>query len=529
MLVGVLAAAPRPSLPADLDALASSFYASDRPGAAVIVVKNGDTVLRKGYGLASLELDVPVSPDTVFEIGSVTKQFTAAAALMLAQDGALALSDDFRKYVRGFPLRDRTITVQQLLCQTSGIADYTESPQWRAASRDEVPVDELIDVIGHEPQQFRPGVDWRYSNSNYALLGAVIERASGMRYGDFLAARIFQPLGMIRTAYPDDRRVIAHRAPGYAQRDGRWIDAPPLSVTQLFAAGGLVSTVDDLARWNAALDGTALLSDASKRRMWTPCVLDDGRQTGYADGWMTGRRDGRRVVEHDGAIDGFQSEVVRLPDDGVFAAVLSNDGSTGTSARLVAERLAAAAAGWPLEDPTAAPLPPAADLAGSYTGLGQTFTVAVREGRLSLAERGDWVRLVPSGPDEFFAPGDFLRLRFQRTAGAPVGVIVHTFAREVEATRVAHPAAALSAGRLDRCVGDYRVAPGFTIEIRREGARLVARWTGQQDVELVTGADGQFALESIGATMTFTSDRTGRVTGLVLHQQGTDRAGVKVK
>ncbi len=427
-----------PPVATALDALAASVYPANRPGAAVIVVKDATLLLRKGYGLANLELQTPITPDMVFEVGSITKQFTAAGILMLAQKGKLSLSDDFRKYVTGFPMGDHEVSIESLLTHTSGIPNYTDMPKWQELSRSDLTVAQLVGVFSGEPLDFEPGTSWRYSNSGYVLLGDVIEQVSHQTYASFLDQRIFQPLHMTHSFYGSQRRVVAGRASGYEKLDdGQYANATFLSMTQPFAAGAIMSTVDDLATWNAALDGTSIVNAASKAKMWSSFKLADGRETGYGYGWQIGVNAGAPVQEHGGAINGFRSHVVRLPQDHVYVAVLSNDASASDAGRL-AEELASMAAGRSLVDPAPVDIGVLnGDLVGVYEdAFKRAFTIAVADGKYALQRGATSVPLVPFGVDQFFIRGEFSRFVFERdSAGRPVRLRVQEFSHDVVAAR----------------------------------------------------------------------------------------------
>lgn len=346
-------------LAARLDRIFAEAYPAAGPGAAVIVVQGGKPLLRKGYGLANVELSVPIAPEMVFRIGSVTKQFTAAAILKLVEAGKLSLSDKIGRFLPDFPTRGKRITIEQLLTHTSGIKSVTGMPSWPAHMREDWTLAQLIAFFQNEPFDFEPGTKWKYNNSGYHLLGAIIEKVSGKKYEDFVAEAIFRPLKMERTRYGSDAPIIPGRVEGYQRTPGGIVNAPYVSMTQPFSAGALVSTVDDLARWQAALDGNGFLSAESRRRMWTPVTLPDGTPTGYGFGWGIWRYEGHAVVEHGGAINGFVTANMRWPDDRVYVAVLSNATGPGRDPRMLALRAASLVAGIPTDDRKAVTLPTA--------------------------------------------------------------------------------------------------------------------------------------------------------------------------
>jgi len=408
-----------------LDRIFAEAYPATGPGAAVIVVRDGKTVLRKGYGLANIELSVPIAPEMVFRIGSVTKQFTAAAILKLVEAGKLSLSDEIGRFLPDYPTRGRKITVEQLLNHTSGIRSLTGMPAWASHTREDWTPAQLIAFFQNEPLDFEPGTGWRYNNSGYLLLGAIIEKVSGKKYEDFLAESIFQPLGMERTRYGSDGPVIAGRVAGYQRTPGGIVNAPYLSMTLPFSAGGLVSTVDDLAKWQAALDRDGLLSAESRRRMWTPVTLPDGRATRYGFGWGIWSDEGHAVVEHGGSINGFVSANMRWPDDRISVAVLSNATGPGRDPRMLALRAASLAAGIPADDRRAVTRAP--ETLGRYAGVykdsdGDDWTVR-RNGNFLEVSAGpshSEVFASPACPDCFFYRDHVRDIRFERSPSGQV-------------------------------------------------------------------------------------------------------------
>ena len=224
-----------------IDTLMSSNFSPQEPGASVIVVKDGKVIFRKGYGLANVELGVAVEPDMIFRIGSITKQFTAVAILMLEEQGKLSVKDEITKYFPDYPTQGKKITVEHLLNHTSGIKSYTSLPEWLPQWRKDFKVDELIALFKDKPMDFAPGDSWSYNNSAYFLLGAIIEKASGQSYADFVEKHIFAPLGMKHSFYDNTERLITRRVAGYSKKGNDFVNCAYLSMSQPYAAGSLIS------------------------------------------------------------------------------------------------------------------------------------------------------------------------------------------------------------------------------------------------------------------------------------------------
>jgi len=292
------------------------------PGLALAVMRDGRIIKAKGYGLSNIELNVPVSPETIFQSGSVGKQFTATGIMMLVEEGKLGLDDKITKYFPGSPESWNKITVRHLLTHTSGIKNYTDkSFDYR---RDYTEEDHLK-ILQGMPLDFEPGENWSYSNSGYVLLGILIHKVTGKFYGDFLQERIFQPLGMTTTRIINEADIIPNRAAGYRLVKGviknqEWV-APSLNTT---ADGSLYFTVLDLAKWDAALYTEKLLKRSSLDAMWTPVKLNNGETRPYGFGWRVAEMNGRRLIEHGGAWQGFTTAISRYVDDKLTVVALCN-------------------------------------------------------------------------------------------------------------------------------------------------------------------------------------------------------------
>ena len=272
------------------------------PGLSLAVIRSGEAIRAGGYGFASLELSVPVTSETVFQIGSITKQFTATAVMMLVEEGKTGLEESVTHALEGLPAAWEGVTVRHLLDHTSGIKSFTGIPDVMArltflpTTRDEV-----LALVAEEPLEFAPGEQYAYNNTGYYLLGHIIEQVSGQPYADFLRERIFAPLEMNATRVNDLKDILPNRACGYEWAEDRWRNADHISMTWPFSAGALVSTTLDLAKWDAVLGSERLLPKAVWERMWTPAILNDGMKVDYGFGWAVGDYHGRRTVGHGGA------------------------------------------------------------------------------------------------------------------------------------------------------------------------------------------------------------------------------------
>lgn len=291
------------------------------PGMSVAVIKNGRILLAKGYGLASVEHRVPVKPETVFQSGSMGKQFTATAVMILVEDGKLSLEDNLSKYFSDAPEVWKKITVRHLLTHTSGMTDYPTDFNLRRDYSEE----ELLAIIKSQPLAFQPGEQWSYSNLGYVTLGILIRKVTGKFYGDFLAERVFAPLGMTTARVISEADIIPNRASGYRLmnhqlKNQEWV-APQVNTT---ADGSLYLTVLDMAKWDAALYAGKLLKQSTFETMWSPAKLNNGVTAGYGFGWHTRVAHRHRLVFHAGAWQGFKSFIVRVPDDKLTVVFFAN-------------------------------------------------------------------------------------------------------------------------------------------------------------------------------------------------------------
>ena len=383
------------------------------PGCAIMVRQNGKVVLSSGYGLANLEHGVRVTPQTVFQSGSMGKQFTAMAVMMLVEEQKLSLEDLISKHL-AVPTSWSSITVRHLLTHTSGLGDYPED----FSLQKDYTEDELLKMITAQPLAFAAGEKWSYSNLGYVTLGILIRKVSGEFYGDFLQKGVFGPLGMTHTRIISEADIIPNRAAGYVLKDGvlrnqKWV-SPALNTT---ADGSLYFTIEDIAKWDEALAAEKLLSHAGYEQMWTPVKLNDGSNAPYGFGWQIGKTNsGRRLLEHGGAWQGFVSYIGRYPDDRLTVVVFCN--RAAASAGYIAKRVA----GFYLPELAprvhiAAKLDPA--ILRSYAGEYRledrlTIKLAVAGDRLETTWLGQKMVMVPESETVFFEEDSDRTFRFTK-------------------------------------------------------------------------------------------------------------------
>lgn len=291
------------------------------PGLSLAVVKAGHLILARGYGTANVEHQVPVRPETIFQSGSMGKQFTATAVMMLVEAGKIRLDDPVGKYLPRVPKRWAKIKVRHLLTHTAGLGDYPPDFDFRRDYTE----DELLEELGKVPLKFQPGDEWSYSNVGYVTLGILLSKVTGRFYGDFLENRIFKPLGMKTARIISEEDIVTNRAAGYQLVKGElknqeWV-SPTMNST---ADGSLYLTVYDMAKWDAALYTERLLKKPSLDQMWTPVKLNNGQPHGYGFGWFVVEEGGHRLIRHAGRWQGFESGIHRYVDDQVTVIAFDN-------------------------------------------------------------------------------------------------------------------------------------------------------------------------------------------------------------
>lgn len=326
VLLSVIPCTAQQSISARIDTyIKSEMQRQQIPGISLAVVRNGKIALLKSYGFSNLEHRIPMKPETVFQSGSMGKQFTASAVMLLVEEGRLSLDDKISKYLADVPESWKDITVRHLLTHTAGMGEYPSDFD----TRRDLTEDEYFNVIKSVPLNNPPGAKWDYSNLGYVTLGKLIHNVTGKFYGDFLAERIFKPLGMTTTRVISEADIIPNRAAGYRLvnnelKNQEWV-SPSTNTT---ADGSLYFTILDLAKWDAALYSNKPLKQSSLAQMWTPVRLADGKRKAYGFGWHTDEIHKRRIVFHGGAWQGFKSFIVRFPDDQLSIIWLANSWET---------------------------------------------------------------------------------------------------------------------------------------------------------------------------------------------------------
>jgi len=518
----------------EFDLLVSSKYKPNEPGAAVLVAKNGEVIYRKAFGLANMELEVAMRPEMVFEIGSMTKQFTAVSVLMLMEQGKLSLNDEITKYIPNYPVHGHKITIHHLLIHTSGIKSYTSMPEWFPIWRKDMKPEEMIDLFKNQPMDFAPGEKYLYNNSAYFMLGYIIEKASGMTYPQFLEENIFKPLQMNNTYYGSQTKIIHNRASGYQQKDG-FSNAEYLSLTQPYSAGSIMSTVDDLLKWQLAVRDNKLVKKETIQLAFTDYKTNDGKLIHYGYGWGLNEINGSPTIEHSGGIFGYTTNGIWLPQEDVYVVMLSNrdDMSPGD----VSTSLAAIAIGKPYLVATAAIAVKPEDLkelAGVYEFEDASVrSIIYEEGILYSQRQGSSrFKLISVAENIFAFENSFSTLEFINDRD---GKLLVVFKNRIDESRghktdkviTEKEVLSLTPEQMQPFVGEYVIQPGFSLVVTLENGHLMTQATGQEKFEVFPESPAKFFLKVVDAQIEFVKNADGKVDSLILYQGGATIKAIK--
>ena len=523
------------SLTSEFDKLLSAQFGPGETGCAALVAIKGEVVYRKAFGMANLELNVPMKPDMVFRVGSITKQFTAIAVLQLMEQGKLSLQDDITRFIPDYPTQAYKITIEHLLTHTSGIKSYTNVPEFAGYAKDDFTPAEAIDKFKNLPMEFAPGTKWNYNNSGYFLLGYIIEKVSGKSYREYIEQNLFEPAGMTSSLYGSDAKIVENRAYGYEPNGDRPSNAEYISMLLPYSAGAIMTTVGDLYKWNRALISGKLVKKETLEKAFSEYKLSNGKGTGYGYGWMLRQIQGSRTIEHGGAINGYLSNAIYLPDEDVFVAVFSNN--TAKSPDAVSVKMAALAISRPAGY-TEITLPE--NMLAQYTGVYEDENgdqrMILKDGDKLYSQRsgGPKYMIRPFATDGFFFDDSFTTITFSRnTSGQVTGALINDRGMQSSWTRTDKPLPVhieikLTPEVLMHYAGDFELAPGFIITVTVEGDRIFTQATGQSRIEIYPETVTSFFLKVVDASLDFVADEPGKFNKIILHQGGKDLEGKRV-
>lgn len=530
-------AAPAAALPADFkakaDALLAIAYPAAGPGAAVIVVDDGKPVYAAGRGLADVAAKRPITPDTVFRLGSITKQFAAAIMLQLVDEGKVSLDDKLSKFLPDYPQPGADATVAQLLNHTVGVQSYTGIPGWmvEANTNKAYTTEQMIAQFKDLPAPSKPGEKFEYNNSGYVLVGAVIEQVTGKPWYQNVEERIARPLGLRTIRYGVLESETPNMAVGYTHAEGKVAPAQKIHMSVPHAAGALIGSVEDLAKWGAALHHGKVIPAALYAKMIAPTALPGGGSEQYGFGIAPRDLRGHAGIGHGGGIFGFATDSIYLPKEDVFVAVFANSDSPKTDPGMVMMKLAALAANdpFPTFEKTALRAKALAPWIGVYKLDNGERRIFLRGGKLFTQRSGGAeMEAFAAGKSRYFYDNSLSWFQLKRDSeGAPVMAMYQEGAATPQLSSRSGPippeakAAEVPRAMLQSYVGTYTSPIGvFTIVLPAKGP-MTAQLTGQQPIPLQAISATEFRTLGVDAKVTFKVEG-GKVSGLVLDQGGRE-------
>jgi CubicO group peptidase (beta-lactamase class C family) len=544
-----------------IDELLKTFYDYGQFNGSILVAESGKVVYEKGFGMANMEWAMPNQPDTKFRVGSVTKQFTATLILQLVEEGKIKLDGKLSDYLPDYRKDTGSkVTVHQLLNHTSGIPSYTSRPDFFAeVSRDPYSVADFVKKFASGDLEFEPGAKFNYNNSGYFLLGAMVEKVSGKTYETVLKERIFEPLGMKNSGYDNHAPLLQKRANGYEKTPAGYVNASYLDMSLPYAAGSIYSTVEDLYKWDQSLYGNKILSDASKKLMFTPGLSNYGYGFGISDQPIGKTNQKTKVIQHSGGINGFNSLLTRLVDKQQTIIILDNVG-LGRYHGNITNSIISILNGQPIDAPKKSLVEALYKTATEKDG---TATVAeyrklkaanaalydFSEGELNTLGYQLLGMKRPTDALEIFKlnvemfpksanPYDSLGETYLAIDRKELALVNYKKALELDPKntntaqiikRLEGKEVKINPAVYDTYIGDYEVTPDFILTITKEGEKLMGQATGQEKFELEPVSETEFVIPVVKANISFEKDSAGKITGLILNQGGETIKAKKVK
>ena len=531
LAIATPALAVPPDFKAKADALLAEAYPADGPGASVVVTEHGKIIYQGSRGLADVEAKRPIDPQTVFRMGSITKQFAAAVVLQLAAEGKIKLGDPISTYLPAYPPPANTATVAQLLNHTSGIQSYTSIPGWmvEANTARSYTTEQLVAVFKDLPPPSKPGEQWSYNNSGYVLVGALIEAVTGQPWQVEVDRRIVKPLGLKSIRYGVEENAVPAMAKGYTINGGKLAPSMKIHMSVPAAAGALLGTPTDLAAWGYALHHNKVVSPPFYAQMIAPTKLSDGSSAPYGFGIEPESLRGETAIGHSGGIFGFSTDSIYVPSKDIFVAVFANSDSPATAPAIAMRRLAALAIDnpFPAFQTIALDSKAVEPMLGVYRFADTERVVSMRDGKIYARRRGaPEAEVHPAGEGRFhYGPNELSWFRLAAdSAGKPVMEMHGNGNDEPTLGQWSGPVPAMAATvalapeALARFVGTYE-SPMGKLEVTRDEAGLTLHVPRQQPAPLRPISDHDFMFDRVEAKISF-SEKDGKVSGLVIDQGG---------
>lgn len=536
--------AARGQQPSMADKLSAYLQGADSvmqfTGSAAIA-KEGQIIYTGGFEFADVATSRKNAPTTRFSIGSVTKQFTATAVMQLQEKGLLSVYDKLEKYFPDYPENIASkVTIRHLLTHTSGIANYTATPTFGTMLEQDPPLEKQIELLSTLPLEFEPGTQYKYSNTGYKLLEAIVGKVSGIPWATYVADSVLTKAGMNGSGYDLATVDESLRATGYSTVDKVRQVAEQWPAGVAGGTGGLYSTVLDLVKWDSALREGKVLNQTSMNAMFEPYLQ------GYGYGWVIDSLNGYQRIWHDGLIAGFTGIIVRVPSEKLCVVVLANDDQT--QVHKISQVLTTIALGLPYDNPVLKQpikVDPASygDFVGAYELEGGSYRFITVDKARIFAQRagGTQFEIFPEAPDKFYYSNDnATTLTFKRdSAGKVTSHIIHQLGTESEHRKLSDTEAAKVLPKYevakvdpkiyDDYIGEYELMPGFSIVVRRKGDQLFTQATRQDEFEVFPSSETKFFLKVVDAQIEFIRGADGKVEKLVLYQNGSQVPAPKVK
>ncbi len=544
-----------------IDNLLKQYYDYGQFNGSILVAEKGKIIYEKGFGQANMEWAIPNQPNTKFRIGSVTKQFTAALILQLVEQGKIKLDGKLSDYLPNYRKDTGSkVTVHQLLNHTSGIPSYTGRPDFRAdVSRNAYSVADFVKKFASDDLEFEPGSKFKYNNSGYFLLGAIIEKVTGISYEKVLAERIFKPLGMSNSGYDNHSPLIQKRANGYQKTAAGFVNAPYLDMSLPYAAGSLYSTVEDLFKWDQSLYEDKILSAESKKLMFTPGLASYGYGFGISDQPIGKTSEKTKIIAHSGGINGFNSLITRAVDKRQTVIILDNVG-LGQHHDKITNSIISLLNGQSVEPPKKSMIESLSKITiekdvvsaiAEFRKLKAANSVIYDFSEAELNTLGyqllgmnrtkDAIEIFKLNVEMFPNSGnpyDSLAEAYLADDQKEPALVNYKKAIELDPAnanavqivkRLEGKETKVDSAGFEALVGEYELAPGFILTVTKDGDKLFGQATGQAKLELNPVSDTQFSVPSVKANISFEKDSAGQAVGLVLIQGGQNMKAKKIK
>jgi CubicO group peptidase (beta-lactamase class C family) len=516
------------SLESKIDKILRTQFKTNETGVSALVAKDGNVIYRKAFGKADLELDVNMTSKNVFEVGSITKQFTSVAILMLLEEGKLSLDDEITKFIPTYPTNGKKITIHHLLTHTSGIKSYTSMQRFgEVMTIDETPL-KFIDFFKNEPMDFDPGEKYLYNNSGYFILGYIVEKVSGTSYPKFIQERIFDAIDMKSSYYGSHKKLIKNRASGY-QKGAEFSNAQYISLTLPYAAGSIMSNVDDMLKWQTAITNNVFLKKATIDKAFTNYTLINGDKINYGYGWSINEINDVPTIEHGGAIPGYLSMGVFVPSKNIYVILFSNCGcQSPTNTALEIAALAMDKPRQGEENTFNLSTEQLNTWVGTYEFDNKVLRyITLKEGQLYSKREGSphSFKIYPTSPNIFSFKEGFISYYFSMKDGKKAALFKNRINKEkgVYVDKQAPKEKELitvSADILRSYEGIFEIQPGFDLTITSLKNQLFAQATGQQKFELFAESNIKFFLKVVKASVLFHENEKGEINALTLNQGG---------